>query len=108
MGYKNNQAMNSDQLTIGAFYINYNTTGDITATVTDSYGRDRSSNYGNRVFGAASNIIGFAPLVEGQHRIPIRAKADKYTLTIETSSHIPLTIREFSFNGNWNRRGQRI
>ena len=105
---QNNQAMNLDKLTIGAFYINYNTTGDITATVTDSYGRDRSSNYGNRVFGAASNIIGFAPLVEGQHRIPIRAKSDKFTLTIETSSHIPLTIRDFSFNGNWNRRGQRI
>ena len=105
---QNNQAMNLDKLTIGAFYINYNTTGEIIATVTDSYGRNRSSTYGNRVFGSASNIIGFAPLVEGQHRIPIRAKADKFTLTIETSSHIPLTIRDFSFNGNWNRRGQRI
>ncbi|MCK9349135.1 MAG: hypothetical protein M0P41_09365 [Sphaerochaeta sp.] len=105
---QNNQAMNLDKLTIGAFYINYNTTGGLTATVTDSYGRSRISNYGNRVFGAASNIIGFAPLVEGQHRIPIRANSDKFTLTIETSSHIPLTIRDFSFNGNWNRRGQRI
>jgi len=105
---QNNQAMNLDKLTVGAFYINYNTTGDITAIITDNYGRERTSNYGNRVFGAAENIVGFATLTEGQHRIPVRAKSDKYTLTIETDSHIPLTIRDFSFNGNLNRRGQRI
>lgn len=105
---QNEQAMNLDHLTVGAFYINYNTTGDLTATVTDSYGRKRTSSYGIRVFGAAENMIGFATLSEGQHRIPIRAKSDKYTLTIETKDYIPLTIRDFSFNGNWNRRGQRI
>jgi hypothetical protein len=105
---QNGQAMNLDTLTVGAYYINYNTTGDITATVTDDYGRERTSEYGNRVFGAAENIVGFATLTEGQHRIPIRAKSDKYTLTIETESHIPLTIRDFSFNGNLNRRGTRI
>jgi hypothetical protein len=105
---QNNQAMNLDKLTVGAFYINYNTTGDITATVTDIYGRERTSEYGNRVFGNAANIVGFATLTEGQHRIPIRAKSDKYTLTIKTESHIPLTIRDFSFNGNLNRRGMRI
>ena len=100
--------MNLDKLTVGAFYINYNTTGDIIATVTDDYGRKRTSSYGNRVFGAAENIVGFATLTEGQHRIPIRARSDKYTLTIETNDHVPLTIRDFSFNGNLNRRGQRI
>lgn len=105
---QNNQAMNLDKLTVGAFYINYNTTGDLTATVQDAYGRDRVSEYGNRVFGSAENIVGFATLNEGQHRIPIRAKSDKYTLTIKTDSHIPLTIRDFSFNGNLNRRGMRI
>ena len=105
---QNGQAMNLDHLTVGAFYINYNMTGDLTATVTDSYGRERTSSYGNRVFGAAENIVGFATLTEGQHRIPIRAKSDKYTLTIETEDYVPLTIRDFSFNGNWNRRGQRI
>lgn len=105
---QNEQAMNLDKLTVGAFYINYNTTGDITVTVTDDYGRKRTSSYGNRVFGAAENIVGFATLTEGQHRIPIRAKSDKYTLTIETNDHVPLTIRDFSFNGNLNKRGIRI
>ena len=76
---QNGQAMNLDKLTVGAFYINYNTTGDITAIVTDDYGRERTSSYGNRVFGAAENIVGFATLTEGQQRIPIRAKSDKYT-----------------------------
>jgi len=105
---QNDKAMNLDHLTVGAFYVNYNTTGAVTAIVEDIYGRERTSEYNNRIVGGPENIIGFATLVEGQHRIPIRAKSDKYTLTIETDSHIPLTIRDFSFNGNLNRRGQRI
>ena len=105
---QNGQAMNLDKFTVNAFYINYNTTGDVTATVTNVSGNERTSEYSNRRLGDVNNIVGFAPLVEGQHRIPIKAKSDKYTLTIETSDYVPLTIRDFSFNGNLNRRGQRI
>ena len=102
------QAMNLDKLTVGSFYVNYITCGDMTATVSDLYGNSRVVSLGNRTFGGPENIIGFAPLVEGQHRIAIRARSDKYTLSLDTESHIPLTIRDFSFNGNLNRRGQRI
>ena len=100
--------MNLDALTVGAFYVNYITCGDTTATISDLYGNSRVVNLGNRTFGGPENIIGFEPLVEGQHRIAIRARSDKYTLSLDTESHIPLAIRDFSFNGNLNRRGQRI
>jgi hypothetical protein len=105
---QNQQAMNLDKLTVGAYYINYNTSGDIIAQVIDPYGNIRESTYGNRTLGGPENIIGFATLVEGQHRIPIRKRSDKYTLTLITESHIPFAVRDFSFNGNLNRRGQRI
>lgn len=105
---KNGQAMNLDKLTVGAYYVNYNTTGDIRARVKDKYGNVRETEYGNRTLGGPENLIGFAPLVEGQHRIPIRKKSDQFELVLITESHIPLAIRDFSFNGNLNRRGQRI
>ena len=105
---QDDQALNLDKLTVGSFYINYVTTGDITATVSDLYGNLRVVHLGNRTFGGPENIIGFAPLAEGQHRVAIRARSDKYVLSLDTDSHIPLTIRDFSFNGNLNRRGQRI
>lgn len=105
---QNDQAMNLDRLVVGAFYINYNTTGEMTAIIEDSAGNQRTQEFNGRTMGEAGNIIGFATLTEGQHRIPIRKKSDKYTLTIETESHIPLAISDFSFNGNLKRRGQRI
>jgi hypothetical protein len=105
---RNGQAMNLDKLIVGAYYVNYNTSGDIVAEVEDNYGNVRESSYSNRTLGGPENLIGFAPLVQGQHRIPIRKRSEEYKLTIKTDSHLPLAIRDFSLTGNFNRRGQRI
>lgn len=105
---QNDQAMNLDRLTVGAYFVNYVTSGAVSAIVEDPYGNTRTLELSNRTFGGPENIIGFAPLVEGQHRIPIRAKSDRYTLTLNTDSHIPLAVRDFSFDGTLNRRGSRI
>jgi hypothetical protein len=104
----NGMNMNLDVLVVGAYYINYNTSGEITVTITDDYGASRSTSYSNRTLGGPENIIGFAPLVDGQHRVPVRKRSDKYTLTMSTESHVPLAVRDFSFNGDLNKRGLRI
>lgn len=105
---KNGAAMNLDRLTVGAFYVNYNTSGDVRARVKDKYGNVRETTLGNRTLGGPENLVGFAPLVEGQHRIPIRKKSDQFELVLITESHLPLAIRDFSYNGNLNRRGARM
>lgn len=105
---ENGYALNLDRLTVGAFYMNYNTTGELTATVSNEYGGDKVYPYGNRTLGGPENLIGFAPLVPGQHRVPIRQKADRYTLMFSTESHLPLEVRDFEYNGNMNRRGRRL
>jgi len=105
---RNGQAMNLDTLIVSNYYVNYNTSGEITAEVEDNYGNVRESAYSNRTLGGPENIIGFAPLVQGQHRIPIRKRSEQYNLTIKTDSHLPLAIRDFSLTGNFNKRGQRI
>jgi hypothetical protein len=105
---QNNQALNLDKMIVGAFYVNYNTSGEITSQVIDNYGNVREVEHSNRTLGGPENIVGFAPLVEGQHRIPIRKRSDQYTLQLITDSHVPLQVSDFSFNGNLNRRGRRI
>lgn len=105
---QNGLALSLDKLTIGGFYMNYNTSGDITATVALVNGNERVAELSNRTLGGPENLIGFAPLVEGQHRVSIRQKSDKYTLTYNTWSHLPLEVRDFEYNGNLNRRGRRI
>lgn len=104
----NGYALNLDKLTIGSFYMNYNYSGDIKATVTDLYGADRVLDLSYRTLGGPENIAGFAPLGAGQHRVPIRKRSDGYSLTYTSSSHLPLEVRDFEYNGNLNRRGRRV
>lgn len=104
----NGYALNLDKLTIGSFYMNYNYSGDIKATVTDLYGAERVLDLSYRTLGGPENIVGFAPLGAGQHRVPIRKRSDGYSLTYTSSSHLPLEVRDFEYNGNLNRRGRRI
>lgn len=105
---QNGLALNLDRLTVGAFYMNYNTSGDIVATLTTDDGGETSFEYGNRILGDSNNLIGFAPLVDGNHRVAVRKKSDRYTLVYTTESHLPLEVRDFEYNGNLNRRGRRI
>ena len=105
---ENGYALNLDRLVVGSFYMNYNTTGDLTATIESDNGSVRQYEYGNRTLGGAENLVGFAPLVDGQHRVPIRQKSDRYKLTFSTSSHLPLEVRDFEYNGNLARRGRRL
>jgi len=105
---ENGYALNLDRLTVGAFYMNYNTSGDVTATIESDNGSIREYSYTNRTLGGPENLVGFAPLVEGQHRVSIRQKADRYKLTFSTDSYLPLEIRDFEYNGNLSRRGRRL
>ena len=102
------EALNLDKLIIGSFYLNYNQSGEITATIINASGSSRTVKLNNRTLGSPENIIGFATITEGQHKVTIRQRADKYILTYETDSHLPLIIRDLEFNGNLNRRGRRI
>lgn len=101
-------AMDLDRLTVGAYFVTYDKTGDIEATVTKRDGGSRTANFGNRTIGGPENLVGLAPQVEGQHRIPIRAKSNKYTLSLRTMDHRPTAIRDFQWNGTFNPRGRRI
>lgn len=105
---QNGLALGLDRLVVSAMHLNYNTTGDVTATVLTDSGNNYSYEYSNRTMGGPENIVGFAPLVDGTHRTPIKQKSDKYTLTYTTSSYLPLEIRDLEYSGNLNRRGLRM
>lgn len=102
------QAMDLDRLTIGRFVITYDKTGDITMTVRNNFGQERTKQFGNRQVGAPTNLVGYSPQVAGTHTMPVRRKSDQYELIIKTKDHRPLEIRDFQFDGTFNPRGRRI
>lgn len=105
---QNGEAMNLDRLTVGKYHVTYDRTGDVEAVVTNQYDQSRTYQYGNRTMGGPENLVGYAPLVPGQHVIPIRRKANTYTLELRTKDHRPFEVRDFQFDGVFSRRGRRI
>jgi len=102
------QALNLDKFKVKSFYLNYDSSGDVVARVEKNSGSIRTKNLTPRVLGNPNNLIGFAPISTGTYKMTIKQRPDKYTLTYETYSHIPLIIRDFDYNGDLNRRGRRI
>lgn len=105
---QNGEAMNLDRLTVGKFHVTYDRTGDVEAEVYNQYGQSRIYQYGNRTLGGPENLVGYAPQVPGQHVIPIRRKANTYTLELRTRDYRPFEVRDFQFDGTFPRRGRRI
>lgn len=105
---QNGEAMNLDRLTIGKMHVTYDRTGDMKAIVRNQYGGQREYSYGNRTLGSPENVVGLAEQVSGQHVIPIRRVANTYELELQTTDYRPLEIRDFQFDGTFNRRGRRI
>lgn len=102
------ESLGLDRLTIGNFYMNYETSGVVYATVTDFSGVEHEYTLTPRVIGNLGNLVGVPELTPGRHKVGIRQRSDKYSLVYRTDSYFPLQVRDFEFNGNLNRRGGRV
>ncbi len=95
-----------ERLQVASLYVNYDSSGIVNSTVIRPWGTESYKVLYPRVVGSYNNVVGFAPLGSDKHTIPIRARSTEYTATIDTSSHIPLQIREIEYSGSYRPRGR--
>lgn len=98
----------SDVLRVQQVWLNYEKTGHILVTVSDTDGNSEVNEFDGRVFGDSNNIVGFAPLRDGSFNFPIMREADKFTISVSSDSHLPLQIRDMEHSGQFTQRGRRI
>jgi hypothetical protein len=96
-----------DKLTVSAFYFSYDTSGRVVGIVTSSTGKVTSRESSPRTVGV-NNTVGFSQDESGVHRFPVRQRADKFELELESDDIKPIQIRSLEYDGNYNRRGRRI
>lgn len=97
-----------DRLQVGRLSLNYESAGICEARIQTNSGHDRKEQLTPRVIGNINNTVGFSRPMGGTYRISVRNRANQYWLTLTSSSHIPLQIREVEFDGTYSRRGRTI
>lgn len=102
------RVIETDKLKLSQVYLNYDTTGYLKATVRDIYGQEEVNEFNGRVFGDVNNLVGFAPLIDGQFNFPVLQMAEHVTIIITSDSYLPLRIRDMEFSGQFTQRGRRI
>lgn len=97
-----------DKLMLSRLFINYESSGEVKARITNKAGYDKTFNFTGRILGSPNNIIGFAPTSTGQHVIPVMQKADQSTIELFTDDYVPFEIRDVEWSGQFKQRGRRV
>lgn len=104
----NGRVIGTDKLTLSRIFINYERTGNIGVRISSEAGSVREYEHNGRFIGAPNNLVGFAPLQDGQFQVPVMQKSDQTKIEIESSSHLPFQLRDIEWTGQFNQRGRRI
>lgn len=98
----------SGTLNLKQFEAHFSETGYFNANITDQFGYSSTVKYTGRVIGDPNNLVGVPAVSDGSFVIPFKKKADKSQLEIETDSHLPLSLLELEWVGQYRKRGRRI
>lgn len=64
--------------------------------------------FNGRVIGSSSFVLGETPLYSGKVRVPIMSNSTQVTITIESDSHLPMSILTMEWEGMFTLRSRRI
>lgn len=105
---RNNVKIGSGKLTIKSFVLHVEDTGHVTAKITDRYGYEANVEFSGRILGDPENRIGKPAIVDTAINVPYKKNADTSELEVRSESHLPFSILEMEWVGQWKKRGRRI
>lgn len=105
---RENVKIGSGKLTIKQFVLHFDKTGFVRAVITDDYGYSAQVEYQGRVIGYPNNLVGEAAVSDGSFLVPFKKNPDNAQLEIQSDSHLPLSLLELEWSGQWRKKGQRI
>lgn len=95
-------------LTVSKFIAALSRTGQINGQVKSVYGDGEVVSFNARLIGAPDNQVGVQPLSSGKFVLPFGHKADLAEIEFWTASHLPMTLLDIEWEGQYNKRGKRI
>jgi hypothetical protein len=83
-------------------------TGEITGKTISKYGDGSEVRFNGRIVGDIDNVVGEQPLSSEEFIMPFRQDTDEAEVEFYTDSHMPLTLLDIEWQGQYSKRGRRI
>lgn len=103
-----NVAVGTGKLKVSKFLVSVENTGGMQSQTSSSWGAQEPVEFTARFMTAVDNLVGQQPLYSGTFKVPFRAETTKAELEIWTDDHLPLTLIDIEWVGQYNKRGRRI
>ena len=100
--------ISTGRLKLKHYLLSVEDTGFIEAGVQSKYYTAPNLLFEGRVLNDINNVLGQTALYSGTLHIPFREQADLADLVLETTSHLPMTILDIEWTGQYMKRGKRI
>lgn len=101
-------AIATGKLRLRALLASLNKTGHIAGQVKSRYGDGPVVQYNGRTVGSVDNIVGVQTLSNSTFTMPFRQNAQLAEVEFFTESHLPMTMLDIEWVGQYSKRGRRI
>ena len=101
-------AIGGAKLRARSFVVALEDTGEINGIVRSKYGDGPEVSFNARLIGDVDNVIGEQPLSSGQFIMPFRQDVKDAEIELYTDSHLPMTLADIEYLGQYTKRGRRI
>lgn len=96
------------KLKVSKFLVNCKDTGKMYARIFSDYFIDRLVEFTGRFVGDPSSAVGEPAIVETTYVVPFRENVDNAEVELYSDSHLPFTITDIQWYGQYTKRGRRI
>jgi hypothetical protein len=103
-----NVVVGTGSLRILSFLLSLFNTGEIIGKATSVYGDSEAVRFNGRLVGDINNVVGEQTLSTEQFLMPFRQNSAEAEIEFYTDSHLPMTILDIEWLGQYSKRGKRI
>jgi len=100
--------ISTGSLKVSKFLANCKETGKIFARVFSRFFDDRTVEYTARFVGDPLTHVGEAAITDATYTVPFRENVDNAEVEFYSDSHLPFTISDIQWRGQYTKKGKRI
>lgn len=105
---RDGSAVGTGKLIISKFFINTQRTGVVEIEVTSPYREPRVLRFIGRYIGNPNSVIGEAAIMDSSLIAPFRDNTENGEIRIFTDTHLPMTLMDIEWVGQYTKRGTRV
>lgn len=96
------------KLIVGKFLLNCKATGKLLCRKFSKYAADVVVEFTGRFVGDPNTHVGEPAIVDASYIMPFRSEATRAGIELYSDSHLPFTVTDIEWKGQYTKKGQRI